>query len=750
MNNLQNMKIRSKLIFGFGVTLAVMLILSAVSASQIKSVDTKYSYIIAGLVDKLSVIQDVNVNITNMRRATGTVGIYAGDTAKIDAYAQQFTESANKVNDGITQYLALIDSDQLLAPADKQDRKKSMTTLAALTKQYETEVSAAVFDRARANDIVGIQTILSNNTSILQGITDTAQIIADTAKQDVNDQNITTSSITDCVLVFVLLLSIVALLVGIGIAMLISSVIAKPISELVSVVDNVSNGNLNVNVRRGSKDEIGMLADSAARLLNVFKRLIDDLSHMTRDHSDGEIDTFLDPTTYAGQYSEVATSVNQMVSEYIRVNKAAMAVVTEMVNGNFNADIEKLPGKKAFINDAVDNLRTSVKKINQEVDSMIHHSLKGELSFKIDTSPYKGGWAELMTGLNAVMQAVAAPTQEVQSVMVKLSQGDFSEPMSGEYKGDFLAIKTAVNATITEMASYISEVSTVLGEVSNGDLTQTITREYVGSFSEIKNSINTITKSLNQTMSEIATAATQVLAGARQISESSMDLANGATMQAGSVSELTASVDLMSQQTQGTADNAVNANALSEKSTENAKLGDSEMQLMLASMSGIKESSNNISKIIKVIDDIAFQTNLLALNAAVEAARAGTHGKGFAVVAEEVRNLAARSKNAAKQTTDLIEDSIERVDVGSKTAQQTAESLETIVSNAGEVSAIVDKISTASKEQAAAIEQISAELSQISNVIQSNSATSEESAAAAEELSSQAEVLRQLVLYFKL
>ena len=314
----------------------------------------------------------------------------------------------------------------------------------------------------------------------------------------------------------------------------------------------------------------------------------------------------------------------------------------------------------------------------------------------------------------------------------------------------FRKIADALRHTVGFIGDYITEVNEKLHAMSEGDLTVSIKREYIGDFVTIKNSINEISSSLNKTMSEIHAASDQVSAGSRQISTSAMDLANGAQEQAASIEELTASIEMISGQTKQNADNAQEANSLSTKSTENAQEGNDAMRQMLESMGQIKESSQNISRINKTIQDIAFQTNLLALNASVEAARAGDHGKGFAVVAEEVRSLAARSQEAATETTGMIEDSISRVDAGSGIAETTAEALAVIVTSAEEVLQLINQISNSSKEQSEAVSQVSVGITQISSVVQSNSAVSEETAAAAEELSSQAELLKELVMYFKL
>lgn len=239
-------------------------------------------------------------------------------------------------------------------------------------------------------------------------------------------------------------------------------------------------------------------------------------------------------------------------------------------------------------------------------------------------------------------------------------------------------------------------------------------------------------------------------AGSKHVSESSISLSQGATEQASSVEELSSSLEEVASQTKLNADSANTVNDLTGKAQSEAQIGNNYMQEMLESMKEINTSSAGISKIIKVIDEIAFQTNILALNAAVEAARAGQHGKGFAVVAEEVRNLAARSAKAAKETTDMIEGSIGKVNDGTKIANQTAEALTKIVEMVTEVAEHVEKIASASTEQSIALEQINQGVMQVSDVVQSNSATAEESAAASEELNAQAELLKETVGHFKL
>jgi len=311
--------------------------------------------------------------------------------------------------------------------------------------------------------------------------------------------------------------------------------------------------------------------------------------------------------------------------------------------------------------------------------------------------------------------------------------------------------KDEIGQTINSSAAfvkYVTHIAEELSKVANGDLTAEI--QCLSDEDALGGGLKRMVDSLSNMFGEINSSSAQVSTGSKQIADGAQSLAQGSTEQAATVQALSASITEITEKTKYNAEMAGKAANLANSIMQNAKKGSRQMDEMTAAVREINQASNSISKVIKVIDDIAFQTNILALNAAVEAARAGQHGKGFAVVAEEVRNLAAKSAEAAKDTGGLIANSMEKAELGARIADETAASLSEIVSGIDESNQLIAEIATASEQQSGGIAMINSGIDQVAQVVQQNSATAEQSAAASEEMSGQSDLLQELIARFKL
>ena len=351
-----------------------------------------------------------------------------------------------------------------------------------------------------------------------------------------------------------------------------------------------------------------------------------------------------------------------------------------------------------------------------------------------------------------IIRLIKIPISEIQNAAIKMAEGDLDVKISYTSKDELGVLAAQVGRLIHKLQLIIADENQFLAKMAEGDFTVDSTCEaaYTGGFYPLLVSFRGIADKLNDTMLQISQSSAQVAGGADQVSNGAQALAQGATEQASSVQELAATIDEISNKVSQNADSARQASKAADSVSVKMNVSKEKMQQMTHAMGDISSCSSEISKIMKIIEDIAFQTNILALNAAVEAARAGAAGKGFAVVADEVRNLANKSTEASENIAVLIENSLQAIENGTQIADDTAQSLIQAVNDVNEMAGIIEQISAASSDQADSIAQLTVGIDLISNVVQTNSATAEESAAASEELSSQSQLMKRLVGRFQL
>ena len=352
-----------------------------------------------------------------------------------------------------------------------------------------------------------------------------------------------------------------------------------------------------------------------------------------------------------------------------------------------------------------------------------------------------------------IAKSIINPMKRLAEGVERIADGELDVSIDVRTNDEVGLIEDGVRKTtdrLSQYVAYIEEITLILDDVASGNLDFVLTQDYSGEFAKIKDALINISESLSSTLSQIGTAADQVAGGSDQVAAGAQSLSQGSTEQASSVEDLSSS---LSEITERISENSRNAEAASRLSMETGKAvneSNQKMNEIVEAMEVITQKSDEIGKIIKTIDDIAFQTNILALNAAIEAARAGAAGKGFAVVADEVRNLAQKSALAARETTELIEGSMEAISAGRSVISQTASALELVVEKTESVGREITRIADASSLQAQEAEKITSGVEQISSVVLSTSATAEESAAASEELAAQAQTLKELVGTFRI
>ncbi len=513
----------------------------------------------------------------------------------------------------------------------------------------------------------------------------------------------------------------------------------------------------NFVLQKNSSDQVFIEEANASALsvVNAHRDWLQKLSNTV--YTEAEFTGSVDPTTCAfGKWEQtdyakiddekIQSLIEQIKEPHSYIHHEAETIVKMITEGKHEE------AQTAYESEIVPRMNTTLSLLMQvderytEMTEVYEQSMKQTQTTLMTIEYVLLALSAVFSVLLAVMiiKSIMRPIRDVTKAAEKLSVGDLDVACDYSINDEIGQLNKAMKKMIDSMR----QQAIVMESLSSGDLTVEINARSEADTTNI--AIKTMLENLNNMFRQIQMSTSQVSTGANQVADGAQALASGATEQTASIEELSRSISEMSERSKQNAEMAGKAADLAGTIKGNAEKGSNQMDEMITAVNDINQSSHEISKVIKVIDDIAFQTNILALNAAVEAARAGQHGKGFAVVAEEVRNLAAKSAEAAKDTERLIANSMEKAQFGVRIAGETSTSLTEIVSGINESSVLISEIAHSSEAQSLATSHIDTGISQVSQVVQQNTATAEESAAASQEMSGQSALLQQLISQFRL
>ncbi|WP_062343155.1 methyl-accepting chemotaxis protein [Novosphingobium sp. CCH12-A3] len=466
--------------------------------------------------------------------------------------------------------------------------------------------------------------------------------------------------------------------------------------EIARVEAAISNGDLGARLHAsGCNARTSALIDAINGLLDQSQAPVRELGsaikYMTAEHERGDIDVVIASDSLPAEIAEMAADINNLVNAHIAVKKLAMSIVHEFSLGNFDARLDPLPGKKAFINDTIENLRQNLRAITSEIQMLIGAATAGRLGERGDDRRFVGDFASLISGINGMLDATILPIEEGNRVLSKLSAGNLSERVEIDCQGDHQKMRDSINVLVDNLRAFASNVSLAANEVAEGS---------------------------------------------SQMATSSQQLSQGATEQAASAEEASASMEQMAANIKQNADNAAQTEKIARQSSKDAELSGTAVDKAVIAMRTIADK-------IGIVQEIARQTDLLALNAAVEAARAGEHGKGFAVVASEVRKLAERSQSAAAEIVSVSAETV-------KAASEAGEMLSKLVPDIRRTAELVSEISAACREQDIGASQINEAIQQLDKVTQQNASASEQISSTSDSLAARAEELQQTTAFFQL
>jgi methyl-accepting chemotaxis protein len=695
---MEKMKVAMRLGLGFGVVLVLLGVVAVTGWSSIRTLDNDLDEIVNHLFPKTiwanNVIDNINLAARAMRNAllVDDPTVVASEFDRVTTTRKTIVENLEELKRTVAspEGMKLL-SDLTAARAPFVSAQDHLMSL--IREGHREEAKVLLLGEFR-----GLQrTYLDATVALIQHQAERMRKMGRQAEEN-----------SHAAILLILLLSSVALLIGVAVSVWITRALTRQLGGepdyAMAMVQAVSAGDLSHTIAIQAGDTNSLLA-SLKQMQESLKRLVEEIAAIVRATTQGDFSQRLELANKQGFGREIGEGLNRLAE----TTEVGLKDVTRVANALAVGDVSQTIARD-----------------------------------------YPGLFGEMKTGVNGTVTALTSVLSEIRQVVNAAGQGDFSRKLDLAGKQGFardIAVLLNQLSDTTEVG--LKDVMRVARALSEGDLTQTISKDYPGLFGETTAGVNTTVANLKDLVFRLREAAETISTASNEIATGNQDLSQRTEEQASSLEETASAMEELTSTVKQNADNARQASQLAVSASDVAVKGGEMVSASVETMSAIAESSKKIADILSVIDGIAFQTNILALNAAVEAARAGEQGRGFAVVAAEVRNLAQRSANAAKEIKTMIGDSVSKVDAGTFQVNETGQRMQDIVQSIKRVTDLVADISAASVEQSTGIEQINQAILQMDDVTQQNAALVEQAAAAAESMADQARQLNDVIAVFK-